>query len=482
MGQISSEARRELVKAVTERYQASGRVEKLSGAGNAQNGCPRRGVVARVYDEAVREAIIVLWEASDRICGKRLKPLVPVLVSALERHGHLELDDQVRSKLLSVSAATIDRLLSPTREAAGSRRRSVRKPPAVRASVPVRTFGDWNEPSPGYVEADLVAHCGGSMAGSVAHTLVLTDIASGWTECVALAVKEGGLVVEALRNLQTSMPFPLRGVDTDNGGEFINETMVSFCKENGIEFTRSRPYRKNDQAWVEQKNGSVVRRLVGHRRLEGIAGAQALSRLYGASRLFVNFFQPSFKLLDKHRVGARVSKRYRTPETPCARLLGSGAVDDDMKQRLRAMMVTLDPLKLLDEIRTVQHHLVGLSNGQDLHMLPHRDADLDRFLRSLATAWREGEIRPTHQRAPKPKRHWRTREDPFEKVWPDLLLWLEQEPDRTAKELFGRLQLEHPGTFPNGQLRTLQRRVKDWRRAAARRLIFSTAATDSQLH
>src|SRR5262249_11416156 len=146
-------------------------------------------------------------------------------------------------------------------------------------------------------------------------------------------------------------------IDSDNGSEFVNETLLAYCGRHGIEFTRSRPQRKNDQAWVEQKNGSVVRRLVGYGRLEGIRGVEALSRLYTASRLFVNFFQPSFKLAEKNRVGARVSKRYHVPETPCARLLVSSGIAERMKERLRAILATLDPLRLLDEIRTVQHHL-----------------------------------------------------------------------------------------------------------------------------
>lgn len=492
MGQRKTGFRQELIRAVRTRYQASDRANKhrildefieLTGyhrkhairvLGNGESTVSsRRGTRARVYDDAVRDALVVLWEASDRVCSKRLKPLIPVLVASLERHGHLALDGSVRSKVLEVSAASIDRILAPVREATPGRRKPRRKAPAVRAQVPVRTFGDWKDPPPGFMEGDLVAHCGCSMAGSVAHTFVLTDIASCWTECIPLAVREGTLVVDALRALQGSMPFPLLGIDTDNGGEFINETLVAFCSENGIEFTRSRPYRKNDQAWVEQKNGSVVRRLVGYGRLEGIAAAEALARLYSASRLFVNFFQPSFKLLSKQRDGSRVSKRYHTPQTPCARLLASDAIEDASKERLRAVMATLDPLRLLDEIRTVQRHLADLARGPVTGVLPQRDADLDHFLRGLATAWKDGEVRPTHRKDSKPRRCWRTRKDPFETVWPQVLIWLEEEPDRTAKELFGRLRLEHPGTFSDGQLRTLQRRVKQWRRAAARRLVFS---------
>ena len=344
----------------------------------------------------------------------------------------------------------------------------------------MRTFGDWQDPAPGFVEADLVAHCGSSMAGSFVWTLVLTDIASGWTEAVPLLVREAGVVVDAVGRLRGALPFPLRGIDTDNGSEFLNEVLIGFCKEHDIELTRSRPYRKNDQAWVEQKNGAVVRRLVGYGRLEGMPGAEALARLYSAARLFVNVFQPSFKLAEKTRVGARVHKRYHAPATPCARLLASDTVPAAMKDRLRALAGTLDPLGLLDEIRAVQHHLAGLAAGSTVHPMPQRDADLDGFLRSLTLAWRAGEVRPTHRPRERPPRHWRTRQDPFETTWPRVVEWLEAEPHRTAKELFDRLRREHPDMFLPGQLRTLQRRVKDWRRLAARRLVFADPIGASQ--
>ena len=427
----------------------------------------------RVYDAAVRQALVVLWEASDRVCGKRLKPLLPTLIGALERHGHLRLDDSVRTKLLEVSAATIDRALAEPRGSGAGRRSHARAKPAVRAAIPVRTFADWNDPLPGFMEADLVSHGGENVAGSFAHTLVLTDIATGWTECVALAVRESSLIVEALTRLRTTMPFPLRGFDTDNGSEFINDTVLAYCTESKIEFTRSRPYRKNDQAWVEQKNGSIVRRLVGYRRLEGIGAASALSRLYAASRAFVNFFQPSFKLAEKKRVGARVSKRYHAPETPCGRLLSSEAVPEETKERLRAIAITLDPLRLLDEIRNAQQELAAHAAGEPRPADPHRDPDLSQFLSGLATAWHDGEVRPTHQSKPKLPRHWRTRKDAFEGVWPQLLTWLQQEPDRSASDLLLRLQAAHPGDFPDAHLRTLQRRVKVWRRAASMKLVLS---------
>jgi hypothetical protein len=490
---LGAEARSELLQAIGERYRRGSKRDKhrILDEFVAVTGYHRKHAIRlinqaapalrrgrrsrlRIYDETVREALVVLWEASDRVCGKRLKALIPVLVPALERHGHLQLDTQVRESVLAVSASTIDRMLVDTRASVGGRTRGHRRAkPAIRREVPVRTFADWKDPAPGFMEVDLVAHGGETMAGSFVHTLTLTDICTGWTEGVALAVREGSLVVEALGQLRGSMPFPLLGVDTDNGSEFVNEKLLSYCTEHDIEFTRSRPYHKNDQAWVEQKNGSVVRRLVGYRRLEGIAAAESLARLYAASRLFVNFFQPSFKLAEKVRVGARVRKRYHPPETPCARLLTSDRITDPMKERLRGVAVTLDPLQLLDEIRAVQRHLAGLATGEVMHVLPGRDADLDQFLKSLATAWQQGEVRPTHQPKPKPHRHWRTRRDPFEEVWLRIRAWFDEAPDQTGKELFQRLQAEYPGEFSDGQLRTLQRRLKQWRVEAARELVFA---------
>ena len=491
---VNARTRQDLLKAIRERYRSGTKDEKLRILDEfvAVTGYHRKHAIRLfkavaitndsvrrsrlpLYDEAVRGALVVLWEASDRVCSKRLKPLLPILVSALERHGHLTLDPTVRARVLTVSAATLDRLLAPTRAAVAGQRARRRAMPAVQRKVPVRTFADWKDPAPGDMEADLVSHGGESTAGSFVHTLTLTDVASGWTECVALVVRDGALVVAALEQMRTRMPFPLRGFDTDNGGEFMNETVAAYCAHHGIPCTRSRPYHKNDQAWVEQKNGSVVRRLVGYRRLEGLAAAAALSRLYAASRFFVNFFQPSFKLASKTRLGAKVRKTYHAPETPCAKLLASPAVTDEMKERLRATAAQLDPLRLLEEIRALQHHLAALACGKTPHLPARPDASLDGFLTGLATAWQQGEVRATHRLEPRPARDWRTRRDPFETTWPRVVTWLEAEPDRIGRELFERLQAEQAGVFPDGQLRTFQRRVKAWRRAAARELVFASS-------
>jgi hypothetical protein len=285
-------------------------------------------------------------------------------------------------------------------------------------------------------------------------------------------VKSRELVVETLERLRQALPFPLLSLDTDNGAEFVNEVLLDYCAKHGLGLTRSRPYLKNDQAWIEQKNGAVVRRMVGYARLEGISAGQALARLYASTRLFVNFFQPSFKLASKHREGSRVTKRYLAPETPAARLLAADGVAAEIKTRLKEIAEKLDPLRLLDEIRAMQHHLAAVAKGERMHTPAARHTDLAEFLSSLTLAWKAGEVRPTHTTKPRPPRTWRSRKDPFEAVWPELNDWLEAAPDQTGVELFARLQQAYPGRFPDGQLRTLQRRLADWRLAASHRLVF----------
>lgn len=279
---ITKVARDELARAVRQRYLVAtgGEKSRILGEFTANSGyhpkyaieilnrteCgpkpARRRRRLPLYDEAARQALIVMWEASDRICGKRLKPLLRTLMSALERHGHLKLEEAIRAKVLAMSAATIDRLLREPKAASGNKQRR-RVVPEIRRRVPIRTFADWNDPEPGSMEMDLVAHCGDVNRGSYVHSLVLTDIASGWTECTPLVVREKTLLTEALERVRVSLPFRLRALDVDNGGEFINETLIAYCLGHGIELTRSRPYRKNDQAWIEQKNGAVVRRMIG---------------------------------------------------------------------------------------------------------------------------------------------------------------------------------------------------------------------------
>jgi len=233
------------------------------------------------YGPEVMEALVPLWEASDRLCGKRLQALLPLLLESLERHGHLVLDPEVREKLLTISSATIDRLLAPVRKMSPGN--GWRRPPRARSAVqrrtPVRTFNGWGEvKEAGWLEIDLVAHCGKWMEGRFLWTLVATDMATGWSECLPLLNRDGASVMAALRMLEELLPFPLRGIDVDNDGAFLNAPLEQWCEKHQprIELTRSRAYQSNDQAWVEQKNGMLVRRVVGYERLEGLVAAELL--------------------------------------------------------------------------------------------------------------------------------------------------------------------------------------------------------------
>jgi hypothetical protein len=494
--QITLATRRELTTAISQRYTAADRNDKklildefvkvtkyhrkhairlLTPQQATHEG---RQVGRRTYQEAVKEALIVLWEASDRICGKRLKALLPSLIEAMERHGHLDLQDGVKERLLVISAATIDRLLRPVKErASGGRKKKSSRLNRIRKLVAVRTFADWEDVGPGFMEMDMVVHCGTKTVGSFVHSLVLTDVASGWTECLAIPVREQTLIVEAITGLRPRLPFPLRGLDTDNDSAFMSDVLWDFCQKQGIVFTRSRAYRKNDQAWVEQKNGAIVRKLVGYGRLEGLSETAALRRLYEASRLYVNFFQPSFKLKSKTREGARVHKKYELPETPCRRLLLRDDISAEIKEALKRQMEPLDPVVLLKSIREAQDMLMALSKDRP----PETAApDASTFVKGLATAWREGEVRPTHRQEPARGRHWRTRSDPFAAVWPVLLGWLEEKPDLEAKAMLKRLQTSGFGEFPDGQLRTLQRRVKTWRKQIVQQLIYGVVPQPTQ--
>jgi hypothetical protein len=465
-----------------------------------------------LYDEAARAALIVLWEASDRVCGKRLKALVPILLPALERNGHLKLNQEIRVKVQSMSAATIDRMLRTPRNATRVRK-APRVAPEPRRRIKMRTFADWNEPSPGSMEMDLVAHCGEVNRGSYVHSLVLTDIASGWTEAAPIIVRESTLVVETLDRIRTGLPFALVAVDVDNGSEFVNNKLIEYCLGHGIELTRSRPYRKNDQAWIEQKNGAVVRKLLGYRRFEGLAAARAITRLYGASRLFVNFFQPSFKLAAKQREGAKVSKRYHPPLTPYERLLQSESISPVAKKTLREIAAELDPLKLLEEMRAVQAYLAALADGEAPPPMTSDPPNLASFVASLSSAWRAGEVRPPFSVEAKPRylrslqkvaprpavggpalvttpttpsattpMDTKLQEKPqlvyakgrasaqaLHMVWPMVCRRLEGLPNINARQIFEELCVQYPGRFGPKQYRTLLRRVNQWRQDARAR-------------
>lgn len=302
------------------------------------------------YKGAVVQALTHIWEICGRICSKRLHPFLSEMVSVLERHNEIQLSPESKALLLRMSRSTIDRCLQPARF---EQRRglSTTKPGALlKKAIPVRTYAEWDDARPGFVEMDLVAHCGETTAGQYLNTLSGVDISTGWTECLAVYQKTQQAVFEAILQLRQRLPFPLLGVDSDNGGEFINDILYRYCLTEQITFTRSRPYKKNDQAHVEQKNWSVVRRLIGYDRFETQAELALLRAIYEDLRLYVNFFQPVLKLIGKEQVDGKTVKRYDRATTPFRRILASGQVSIEVKARLTALYFQLNPVSLRDRI------------------------------------------------------------------------------------------------------------------------------------
>jgi hypothetical protein len=264
------------------------------------------------YGTAVQTVLEQAWAAANFISARRLVPFLATLVPILERHGHLAITPDVRAQLLALSPATADRLLESARKRGEPRGKSTTKAGTLlKRQIPVRTFADWNEGLPGFIEADLVAHCGEHNTGSFLCTLVLTDVATGWVECQALLYRSSDQVIQGITRARQLIPFPVQGLDTDNGSEFINTDLLTYCDDKQITFTRGRTYRKNDQCYVEQKNGAIVQQFVGYDRFEGERAYRQLIELYRAIRLYVNFFQPSLKLKEKRLEGTTTRRSYQ---------------------------------------------------------------------------------------------------------------------------------------------------------------------------
>jgi hypothetical protein len=323
---------------------------------NKKRGRPRQ------YSAAVGDTLKVVWEATDRLCSKRLHPFLPELVNILRRHGDRTMTAEIEAELCRMSPSTIDRLLRPYRRLGGRRPFITTKPGSwLKSSIAIRTFADWQDGRPGFLEADLVSHCGEITEGFYLTSLSTVDIASAWVECVGVWGKGQERVGAAVHRIRKRLPFPMLGLDSDNGSEFINQHLYTYCQREGITFTRSRSYKKNDSCYIEQKNWSVVRRLIGYDRYSSRAALEALNRVYDLLRLYVNFFQPVMKLVTKTRHGAKVHKVYDTARTPYQRLLDAGVLTEAKQQELAATYHGINPVILLKQINDNLEHLWGLA-------------------------------------------------------------------------------------------------------------------------
>lgn len=322
-------------------------------------------VRARFYDDEVVRTLVKLWEMLNYLCGKRLVAILPELMAKLEQFGELWLPAITKEKLLRISASSVDRLLQAERRKHQLRARSHTKPGTLlKHQIPIRTFAEWDEQQPGFAEIDLVAHDGGLALGDFCQTLDLTDVYTGWTETEAVPNKAQVWVFEALQEIRRRLPFPLRGLDSDNGSEFVNNELLRYCQQARITFTRARPYRKNDNCYVEQKNYSVVRQTVGYQRFDTTVELLLLKELYLTLRLYTNFFQPTMKLKSKERCGSRVKKTYEAPQTPYQRVLTCPKVRAQDKQKLKRQYKTLNPAALKRELDKLRQKLFAVASSK----------------------------------------------------------------------------------------------------------------------
>lgn len=294
-------------------------------------------------------ALVKVWKLSDFLASKRLAPFMEEFLEALERHDELALGEPVRSKLITMSSSTIDRLLKRHRSFHPRAQSMTRPGSLLKKQVKVRLGTEWDDKRPGFCEVDTVAHCGGDLSEGHFFTLSLTDVATGWTECASLKNKGAQEALTKIKGIVARLPFPLLGLDSDNGSEFMNYHLLRYCEENKVQFTRCRPYHKNDQCRIEQKNSSVVRKHTGYGRFDKEAQLKLLAQLYGTLRLLVNYFEPSLKGKEKAM-------------TPYRRLLASDLLSQEQKINLENTYLAINPITLRRELLKVKMELFELEN------------------------------------------------------------------------------------------------------------------------
>lgn len=299
-----------------------------------------------------------IWAVSNYACGQRLAPMIPSYIAALRRHKEIFISKEEKELLCKISSSTIDRLLRHDRKRINIKGRSRTKPGTLlKSQIPIKMWTDWDDTQVGFVEIDSVHHCGASLYGDYVYTLDVVDVASGWNECCAHMGRGEHGTVKALETIRQRLPFILLGIDFDCGGEFVNYHLVRYCEKNQVTYTRAREGMKNDQAYIEQQNYSVVRRYVGYGRLDSQKQLDLVNRLYIKLSDYQNFFQPVMKLRAKVRDGARVTRTYDIAQTAYQRLLGRNEVSKETKRQLRARYQKLNPKKLLLEITSLGKQL-----------------------------------------------------------------------------------------------------------------------------
>jgi hypothetical protein len=325
---------------------------------------PWRRQRKHMYGPAVLKALVWVYHLVGELCGKRLQAAMPDLLRALERSGTM-LPDPLHAALLHIRSATMGRLLRAEKAKGRDRKHSSRtKPGSLLALIPVVSFRELSAASPGHVEVHLVSHDGGELAGDHCTTLTVTDRCSGWTEIVPVPSRAQVYIFAALTTVLSHLPFPVLVLHSEGGSEFINNELRRFCDAHGIRFTRSRPWHKNDNCYVESKNWTLVRRCLGYRRFDTEGQLTDLRQLEILLAQRANVLQPSMALQEKVRIGSRIQKRYRPPLTPLRRLLQAPEVSDQAKARLLRQLRDAGPISLQRDIGILQARLLG-KGGQD---------------------------------------------------------------------------------------------------------------------
>jgi hypothetical protein len=337
-------------------------IRKLAHASKAKRPRPPRG---RSYGAEVLTALVQLWELFDYACGQRLAAALRTEVPRLRQAGELKCSDAVAEQLAKISARTIDRLLQHEKQVKRvNRTRCGRIHPLLYQKIPVKVAADWDTEQVGNVQVDYVEHCGRSAGGQYIHTVSAVDIASGWWEGEPIAARTQEATREALDAIRKRAPFRFHEIHPDNDSGLINDLLWRYCRKRHIRLSRSRPYKKNDNAWVEQRNWTHVRKVVGYRRFDTTGELAIMRALYDALRLYRNFFQPTMKLQSKERVGGKIHRTYDAPKTPYQRLVDSGQLSAAAEKRLRKQYESLNVVELRRRVERLRNELFDLVEGK----------------------------------------------------------------------------------------------------------------------
>lgn len=333
-------------------------IEKKSTENLSRRGCKR------IYDDAAIEIVLKdIWVATNLPCSKRLKHLIPIWLPFYKKHS---ITEQIRKKLLTISASTIDRIMAPSRAKFCKKGLATTKPGSIiKKHIPVKT-NQWDEQKPGFLEADTVAHCGTSVAGMFVYTVNCVDIATQWTEQRAVWGKGEKGVLNAMKDIESHLPFTVKGFDCDNGSEFLNWHLVRHFQDRKqpVQFTRSRPYKKNDNAHVENKNWTHIRQYIGYQRFDKPELVAMLNELYSSQwNLYFNFFNNSFQLIEKKRIKSKIIKKYDPPKTPYQRIMKSELITEETKQQLKRIKDNLDPFELQHQMKQKINKIIKLVNN-----------------------------------------------------------------------------------------------------------------------